>query len=72
MHSYADEKRQALQLWADHITRIVDGDAAAGQRRLDGTLTLPHLGQNPHNYFLHRGAEATSGPPDNIWWHGEL
>lgn len=31
MHQYADEKRQALQLWADHITRLVDGDAAAGK-----------------------------------------
>lgn len=28
VHSYADEKRQALQLWADHVTRIVEGDGA--------------------------------------------
>jgi hypothetical protein len=30
MHQYADEKRRALQLWADHITRMVEGDAGAG------------------------------------------
>jgi integrase len=28
-HDYADEKRQALQLWADHITRLVEGDIAS-------------------------------------------
>jgi hypothetical protein len=27
--SYADEKRQALQLWAAHVTRLVEGDVAA-------------------------------------------
>ncbi len=30
LHQYADEKRQALQAWADHISRIVEGGAAAG------------------------------------------
>ena len=28
MHSYRDEKAQALQMWADHVSRIVEGDAA--------------------------------------------
>jgi integrase len=28
LHNYADEKRQALQQWADHITRLIDGEAA--------------------------------------------
>jgi integrase len=31
VHSYVDEKRQALQLWADHVSRLVEGDAAAGK-----------------------------------------
>lgn len=30
LHNYADEKRAALQLWADHVTRIIEGEAAAG------------------------------------------
>jgi hypothetical protein len=29
VHHYADEKRQALQLWADHVSRLVEGDDAA-------------------------------------------
>ena len=29
-HGYADEKRAALQLWSDHVTRLVDGEAAGG------------------------------------------
>ena len=28
VHSYRDEKAQALQMWADHIIRTVEGDAA--------------------------------------------
>jgi integrase len=30
MHGYRDEKAQALQAWADHVTRIVSGEAAVG------------------------------------------
>jgi integrase len=29
VYSYADEKRQALQLWADHVSRIASGYAGA-------------------------------------------
>ena len=67
MHRYADEKRQALQLWADHITRIVDGEAAARQRRHDGTLITPLLGHKPPQLILSTGVpQTTYGSPHNI------
>jgi len=33
-HDYAAEKRAALQLWADHVAQIVNGDAPQNRDRV--------------------------------------
>jgi hypothetical protein len=45
MHDYADEKRQAFQSWANHITRLVqdqnEGSNVIPLTRADPAFTLP-------------------------------